>query len=1531
MSGQFLITNERYVPPMPREEDYVPVNPPLLEGEAPYPPVTAASILKLRDHCLEGRRRAIVKQREDERNIYGDIWGSMSIASQNKVSEMEGFRQVHINLDSVRLFEFVRMTHLTNIFGGGEIMDDLNRMEQISRFEVLKQGERENIDAFKLRYDNQIKVNEGVGIAPITDSMRAMEFLYKLDSRRYKTMLERMRYDALRGHADAFPATLAQAYIMASEYPMTDRASAYERDERSHAYVTDSAYVTKARDPVKGKGSNIAERGLPEDNRKRPSSSTVKCYVCGKIGHYARDCPKRKDGDETALVTTGPSKSRTWRTDGESDDDEWEIANVTATETCFFSKYDVLLDNEASLNVFRNRDLVRNIRRSARSITMHGVENGSNGVSIELEGEFNELGTVFVSEEASANILSFAAQVDSGATMTYDSSYDRFVMKPAGSDSVYSFCRKNIRGSEGRFYCCDVRSMIGKDATTYPESVDDGEASESALVQTVEENLQFYSKKEVAKAREARELLAKMGFPSVANAIKMVESGSGFSVTAEDFRRADSIWGMDVSSLKGKTKKRSTSSPDYTLVNKSSQTMQVLSIDIMYLEKIPILIGVAHPLDYTLVSDLLTVSKDRSSRSAATVFRGIKYFRSVLASRGFTSPVIMSDGEGSIGALVEELRLLGVEIDISGAGGHVSRIERRIQVVKERVRAHMCHHLPFTLTNVGITMCAMYCVSRLNYQPSGTRVAGESSRSLFLGRTADGSRDFRCAFGDYVQCTVPNTSNNMDSRTEDCVVMLPTGNRTGSVKMLSIATGRIVTRDNFRVMPMPLSVITALNNMALKEGKSIIKQSKRHPMLTDSTPQSTKHIVSNKPSDTDPAIELRDVMEPNNGLKSNIPISLAMDDTLPTAIPEWDDDYEVHGAVVPDSAINTDTDSAIFSPPPIDDAYGILKEDTTVTEDELMEREPTYLDDELDMGDLDTEEEESAEKPDEKKKRRDLLNYFHTGNENILNKEQDADEYRALQISVKEALRTRGVVGERVILKELQQMLTKGVWSPVDRRTLSADEKCRVIRSSMFIKEKFLPTGEFEKLKARLVAGGDQQDKNLYDDLSAPTVSTCSVLTVLTIAAHEGRFTAVLDIGGAFLNANMTTGITVHMSLDATLSGLLIQLDKSYQKYMDPKGRIVVKLNKALYGCVESASLWYEDLRATMKSLGYERNPHDVCVFNARDKFGVQCTATIHVDDLFISSANPHMVDELCDGLKKRYGEITKCSGPVLNYIGMVFDLTTKGEAKVTMKGYVEDLLMCSETPGGARSPGTENLFAVRPDCAKATETEQGHFHTMVAKLLYLAKRARPDCLTAVAFLATRVSRCDKDDLEKLSRLIKYVRATKDHGLRLRIGNGGIEVKVLIDAAYGVHADGKSHTGSCVVIGEVGAVHCKSSKQQIVTKSSTEAELVGLSDSANQGIHIRNFLIAQGYKVGPITIFQDNMSCMALVERGRSAAERTRHINIRYFWVKERVDTGEAIIKHLGTKEMYANLLTKPLQGGQFVAERNALTGWTGV
>ena len=119
------------------------------------------------------------------------------------------------------------------------------------------------------------------------------------------------------------------------------------------------------------------------------------------------------------------------------------------------------------------------------------------------------------------------------------------------------------------------------------------------------------------------------------------------------------------------------------------------------------------------------------------------------------------------------LQMLGIEVDVTGAGGHVARIERRIQMIKERVRAHICGRLTFTLSFLGMSTLISYCVSRINYQPSGSRPGGSSPVEVFTGERADGTRDFRAAFGDYALCTRPTTNNSIESRVEECIVMLP--------------------------------------------------------------------------------------------------------------------------------------------------------------------------------------------------------------------------------------------------------------------------------------------------------------------------------------------------------------------------------------------------------------------------------------------------------------------------------------------------------------------------------------------------------------------------------------------------------------------------------------------------------------------------------------------------------------------------------------------------------------------------------------
>jgi len=144
---------------------------------------------------------------------------------------------------------------------------------------------------------------------------------------------------------------------------------------------------------------------------------------------------------------------------------------------------------------------------------------------------------------------------------------------------------------------------------------------------------------------------------------------------------------------------------------------------------------------------------------------------------------------------------------------------------------------------------------------------------------------------------------------------------------------------------------------------------------------------------------------------------------------------------------------------------------------------------------------------------------------------------------------------------------------------LSKKDRRSIICCSMFLKEKYKADGSFDEVKARLVAGGHQQVRTVYGDkLSSPTVTIASVFMIGVIAAAERREVVTLDIPGAYLHAKMPTDCAVYMRLNKYLSNIMIQLNNHYAKYLNDDGTIVVKLDKALYGCVQSSKLWYDRL-----------------------------------------------------------------------------------------------------------------------------------------------------------------------------------------------------------------------------------------------------------------------------------------------------------------------------------------------------------------
>ena len=241
-------------------------------------------------------------------------------------------------------------------------------------------------------------------------------------------------------------------------------------------------------------------------------------------------------------------------------------------------------------------------------------------------------------------------------------------------------------------------------------------------------------------------------------------------------------------------------------------------------------------------------------------------------------------------------------------------------------------------------------------------------------------------------------------------------------------------------------------------------------------------------------------------------------------------------------------------------------------------------------------------------------------------------------------------------------------------------------------------------------------------------------------------------------------------------------------------------------------------------------------------------------------------------------------------------------------------------------SPAANHIFDIDPTSPKLSEEKREKLHSIVAKLLFVSTRGRPDIHLPISFLTSRCTKADEDDWKKLKRLLQYIKCTLDLKLTLSAENMNI-IKWWVDAAYAVREDCKSQTGSTMTLGR-GTIMSKSTKQKINTKSSTESELIGASDSVPQIVWNNYFIAAQGYQINDTILYQDNTSAIAMETNGKlSSGKRTKHINIRYFFIQDRVKNGEISLKYCPTDQMLADYFTKPLQGAKFIEFRDMILG----
>jgi hypothetical protein len=265
------------------------------------------------------------------------------------------------------------------------------------------------------------------------------------------------------------------------------------------------------------------------------------------------------------------------------------------------------------------------------------------------------------------------------------------------------------------------------------------------------------------------------------------------------------------------------------------------------------------------------------------------------------------------------------------------------------------------------------------------------------------------------------------------------------------------------------------------------------------------------------------------------------------------------------------------------------------------------------------------------------------------------------QMSMKRGLKVFGEDGVEAVKKEMLQLHERKVMEPKHATELTQEQRREALAYLMFLKRK-----RCGKIKGRGCADGRKQRAYITrEDAASPTVATESVFLTTVIDALEGRDVAVLDVPGAFMQADMDE--LVHVRFTGKMVDLLMEIDqKMYGPCVVKEGKetvMYVELLKVLYGTVQAAQLFWEKLTGKLLEWGFTANPYDPCVMNKVVK-GTQLTVAWHVDDLKVSHVKPSVVDQFISDMENEFGKETplnKSRGKVHDYLGMTLDFSKPG------------------------------------------------------------------------------------------------------------------------------------------------------------------------------------------------------------------------------------------------------------------------------
>ena len=436
--------------------------------------------------------------------------------------------------------------------------------------------------------------------------------------------------------------------------------------------------------------------------------------------------------------------------------------------------------------------------------------------------------------------------------------------------------------------------------------------------------------------------------------------------------------------------------------------------------------------------------------------------------------------------------------------------------------------------------------------------------------------------------------------------------------------------------------------------------------------------------------------------------------------------------------------------------------------------------------------------------------------------------------------------------------------------------------------------GSIAKYKARLVAKGFTQQHGIdFTETFAPVAKFNTIRILLAISAIEGFNVKQMDVSTAFLHAEVE-------------EDLYMKQPEGFEIQGEDGSTLVCKLKKSLYGLKQAGRNWNKTLDLYLKKYGFIASKVDPCLYILRKENGSTIILVVYVDDILSFDNDSKLRDKFISDISKRFKIVD--IGDAKWILAMKLE-KENGTIHIDQEKYLNDVL--------ERFQMEECKVMNTPVVVDNSDNNiqfdnQTLYMSLVGSLIYLSVVSRPDISYAVGKVSQKMANPTQNDWIAAKRILRYLKKDKRLGPTYS-RNGSLTLVGYSDSDWGGDVETRKSTSGYVFTLGGAAISWTSKKQSTVALSSTEAEYMALCAAIQEAVYLRLLLSDLGYTQNePTLIYQDNQGSIAMAKNA-IISRRTKHVDIKYHYVREMIEAGQIRLEYIPTDKMVADCLTKPV------------------